>query len=257
MIRPIHFSDGKAPLFGVLHEPWDTPRWAVVICPSWGMEYMRGYPGLRELAQLLARSGFAAFTFDYFATGDSAGDGCQATCERWLTDIGDAADEVRDASGAERVCILGLRLGALLAQQAVRTGVVSADALILWDAPTSGRHYVAEMRLLDELLNAEKNRQRAAQAQLPLQADDELLGHAWPDALAATIETLPDPTQVAYAGSRQPRFVYSRDSLAPSGVDVVQLPDPGAWSDPGKLTAPWLPATSVRALADHLTKWLV
>ena len=84
--------------------------------------------------------------FDYLGTGDSA----DATddvdlLEHWVQDIIAATGELKRLTGVERVCLIGIRLGALLATLAsAHSGDI--DSLILLGPVVSGRRYVREMR---------------------------------------------------------------------------------------------------------------
>src|SRR4030067_1566181 len=72
---------------------------AVLLCHAVGHEYERCHSPMRQLAAHLARSGRQAMRFDYFGTGDSAGEYAQASLGQWQIDIGDAVDECRRQSG--------------------------------------------------------------------------------------------------------------------------------------------------------------
>ena len=106
------FGRSERPLFGVRHGAQGAARdTAVLICPSWGLEALRSQRGLRQLAQALAAQGYEVLRFDYSGTGDSHGDGRQARLEYWLQDLDTAARELRDSSGRDRLCIVGMRIG--------------------------------------------------------------------------------------------------------------------------------------------------
>jgi pimeloyl-ACP methyl ester carboxylesterase len=81
--------------------------------------------------------------FDYSCTGDSAGDGREASIAEWISDIGWALDELKDNSMAERVTVVGLRWGATLGTLAC-LGRHDVEHLVLWDPVLSGRTYLDE-----------------------------------------------------------------------------------------------------------------
>jgi pimeloyl-ACP methyl ester carboxylesterase len=108
---------------------------------------MRSHWSFRKLSAALAREGFDVFRFDYHATGDSSGDGREASTTRWVEDVKTAAEELRDVSGVKKVAVVGMRLGAALAAEACAGGL-SASPLVLWDPVVSGRSYLAELRRL-------------------------------------------------------------------------------------------------------------
>lgn len=159
--RPVFFgpraAEGRA-LFGWFHTPSGEARparRAVVLCAPLGYEAICAYPALRTMAERLAAAGFPVLRFDYDGTGDSAGsDEDPGRVRAWLDSIGAAIDEVRTLSGVDEVCLFGVRMGATLALLAAsERGDV--DRLVLWNAVTSGRAYVRELKAFRRL--AEQN----------------------------------------------------------------------------------------------------
>jgi len=239
-LEALHFGPDQR-LFGLRSEPLMRPRQtAIVICQSWGPEGMRCYRGLHLLAQQLAERGFETLRFDYTGTGDSA-DVDGAPLALWLSDIAVAANELRELSGASRIALLGLRLGALLAAQAA--DAARADEVLLWDAPEDGRSWSAEMLTLDRQQYDRKNRTRPPALRLKL-IEDELLGSPWPADLAGAIEQLRLP-----AGAPRTRHFYSAD-IRPDRDDA--LPDTAQWDDLSRLDSPWIPARSIATLCERL-----
>jgi pimeloyl-ACP methyl ester carboxylesterase len=140
------FGDSEKPLFGILHPPRglaSEPR-AVVLCPPMGQEYMRSHRAYRSLAGRLARKGFHVFRFDYFGTGDSAGESDEGSPRIWLENIATAIEELRESAALERVTLVGLRLGGALAAVAA-TGRSDIDELVLWDSVVDGNDFVREL----------------------------------------------------------------------------------------------------------------
>ena len=88
-----------------------------------------------------------ALRFDFPCTGDSAGDEFESgQVARWIDAIGTAIDVLRTRTGVQRVHVLGFRIGALLASQAVRAREDVAG-LILFAPPASGRLYLRELKM--------------------------------------------------------------------------------------------------------------
>lgn len=253
MITPVYFGPAAQPLFGMLHRPIGAQRrTGILICPSWGMEYQRAYRGLRELAQVLTHSGFPVLRYDYSGTGDSGGESRLVNLDYWLEDTQFAARELRTACGTEHLCVLGLRFGALLAQEAVARGSISANAVALWDSPPSGEVFVRNLQHVEESLNELRSHQRRRSSQLPPPARDELLGFDWPPELAQQISALP-----GLRNDLPGRVIFvSRDRTPPDSVESIRLPDAGHWSDVERLAAPWRPAASFRIVAERLANGL-
>ena len=147
-MNPFFFGTSAKQLFGVHHPPLiqATRSTAVLLCYPFGDEYMRTHKAMRQLAIQLAKAGFHVLRFDYFGTGDSAGNGEDATMEQWIEDIGVAADELKDTSGHAKISMVGLRLGGTLA---VKAAAVRADVdhLLLWDPIVDGAAYFKELML--------------------------------------------------------------------------------------------------------------
>lgn len=139
------FGTSSRPLFGVYHAPRSSPsERGVVLCYPIGQEYMRGHRAFRQLALLLARSGFHVLRFDYYATGDSAGASEEGSPDQWLADVEAAIDELKDMAEVERVSLVGARLGAALAAQ-VAGRRDDVDRVVLWDPVVGGAAYVEEV----------------------------------------------------------------------------------------------------------------
>ncbi|CAH2808309.1 MAG: hypothetical protein PPHEESC_5953 [uncultured Paraburkholderia sp.] len=134
--------------FGWLHRPKDL-RVAdcVVLCNPFGYEALSAYRSSRELADALAASGVAALRFDYPGTGDSSGNEDNPLRWRaWLDSIKAAVALLREESGASRVTLCGLRLGATLAALAEQE-LGGVDNLVLLMPVISGKAYIRELEL--------------------------------------------------------------------------------------------------------------
>ena len=180
-----YFGSSEKPLFGIYSPPCGrVQRDAVVLlCHPAPQEYMRSHWALRRLAARLADEGFHVFRFDYYATGDSAGDSAAGSLEEWRQNVVAALGEARDVSGVRRASVVGFGLGATLAAQAK----VRVQDLVLWEPVVSGAAHLAALRSAHE-------RQLAHNLQTPRLPRHgplfELLGHPLPPALQAELETL-------------------------------------------------------------------
>lgn len=132
-------------LFGVYHPPRVSREGlacAIVLCGPWGHEYIYAHRSMTRLATTLAEAGFHVLRFDYFGTGDSGGEAIDVSLAGCRSDIDVAIDELLDMSGAERVSLVGLRLGAALAAEVAATERGDIDQLVLWDPVINGEEYV-------------------------------------------------------------------------------------------------------------------
>lgn len=147
--EPLYFPRGAARLFGWLHLPaaaMQASGTGLVICKPFGYEALCGHRGLRAFAEMAAELGVPALRFDYLGSGDSANiDPNADQIETWCRDILAAVDELRARTGVTRVCLLGFRLGALLATLAAARSE-AVDGLILVAPVVSGSRYLKEMR---------------------------------------------------------------------------------------------------------------
>jgi pimeloyl-ACP methyl ester carboxylesterase len=100
---------------------------------------------MRRLATLLAAAGCHVLRFDYFGTGDSMGQSREVSLRGCEEDIETAIEELQDTSGATRVTLVGLRLGATLATHVAARKNKAVAALALWDPVVSGPEYLEEL----------------------------------------------------------------------------------------------------------------
>ena len=103
-------------LLGFLHLPAgslsDPPPVGIVYCHPFGEEKMSSHAISVKAARRLCEQGAAVLRFDCSGTGDSQGELDETSLDDWHEDLGHAVAELRRASGAARVGLWGLRLGA-------------------------------------------------------------------------------------------------------------------------------------------------
>jgi alpha-beta hydrolase superfamily lysophospholipase len=146
------FGREGAETLGFVHVPSGGAHAGVVICPPLGYEQFNAYRAMRFLGQQLDDRGVAAVRFDYAGEGDAVGEpGHRDAVERWLGSVADAVALLRDA-GVQRIALLGLSSGALIAAEAARRS--GTDALVLWDPSFSGRRFLRRQRTLSDLVVA-------------------------------------------------------------------------------------------------------
>jgi alpha-beta hydrolase superfamily lysophospholipase len=143
----VYFDSGDHRLFGWLHHPSgdSVATLGVVICKPFGYEAICSHRGIRGFAESLAAAGLPVLRFDYIGTGDSAEIDPEADqIQAWARDVAAAAGELRRRTGVPRVCLLGVRLGALLAMLAAAE--CSVSGLVLISPILSGHRYLRELR---------------------------------------------------------------------------------------------------------------
>ena len=145
---PTWFGPPARPLFGHAHLPdGGTARGMVVMCSPLGREAANALPALQALADQLTASRVAALRFAYAGTGDSAGslDDPDRVSD-WVASIDHAVALARRSTGGP-VVLLGMRMGALLALEAIDRGT-TVDHLVVWDPYTTGREFFRVERTL-------------------------------------------------------------------------------------------------------------
>lgn len=116
----------------------------IVLCYPIGQEYIRIHRVFSQLANTLSLAGFPVLRFDYFGTGDSAGEFEHATPAQWITDINSAVEELRNRSSCRKVHLVGYRLGASFATlHALQQGDISR--LVLLKPVINGTEYWKEI----------------------------------------------------------------------------------------------------------------
>jgi alpha/beta superfamily hydrolase len=114
----LYFDSGKQKLFGWLHRPPVAGRGdtGLVICKPFGYESICSHRSVRTFAESAAALGMPVLRFDYLGTGDSAEIDPEADqIAVWTQDVMAAVAELQKRTGVQRVCLLGFRIGALLA----------------------------------------------------------------------------------------------------------------------------------------------
>ena len=144
-MNPLLFGSSERQLFGI-HMPaaGRRQRRGVVICPPWGQEYLRAHRACRLLGERFVQNGCDVLRFDYFGSGDSAGESEDVTLEGCVQDAVWAVEELMDVAHVRRVTLVGLRLGGTVAAAAAAKSR-AVDRVVLWDPISDGRAYVEDL----------------------------------------------------------------------------------------------------------------
>ncbi len=141
----LFLPNGAYSLFGMLHAPGPADeRSAFVFCHPFGEEKLWAHRVYVTFARRLAELGHPVLRFDYFGNGDSDGDFSAASLATIRSDVRAAIAYLKDATGVQRVSLLGLRLGATVASL-VAEEMPGLDRLVLWAPIIDGARYMQEL----------------------------------------------------------------------------------------------------------------
>ncbi len=260
---PLYFGGAKRKLFGALdpaHGKHGKPQ-AAVICYPWGSEYLYAHRALRHLARLLAARGCHVLRFDYYGTGDSAGEDFEGGLAGWREDIATAIDELKESSGARSVSLIGLRLGAALAAEVAAAGSENVSALVLWDPAVSGTEHLerldAEWRKMAQThrtnLGDDGEDRRGGRYGLPM--PDELAVEMRAFDLSKIAKKIPAKT-LCLSTERLASHDSLRSEFAghPDGpISLEEISDVQPWVEPNLENVGALPLVAIR----RIVTWLV
>ena len=253
-----YFGNSAEPLFGVHHEAQGTKRQdeCVVLCPPIGTEYLRSYRAFRQLAAMLAREGYDVLRFDYFGTGDSAGDCVQGSIARWKTDVTMAMEELRDLSGVSNVSLVGLRLGATLASLVAQEEQLSK--LVLWEPVIDGEEYLQNRIATNAIYETEVGHDEVVRKALEADETMGIIGFEWSAQfrdeiksinleafrdlkVARTFQLVREEAKLTH----QLKEVLSRNS-GTFGYELIE--HPGEWGEFDEIGSLLLPQETIKAV---------
>lgn len=206
----LYFGAAGRQLFGAYHTPpASVPgRGAALLCPPWGQEYLVSHRILRRLAVRLSESGYHVLRFDYYGTGDAAGQREEGDLDSWLEDASTAAEELRDMSGFSAIASFGVRLGASVAWRLATTRV-DVHTTVLWDPVVYGQEYMKELYQaqdeIDRWLLTPIRRERSPDG------SQDLLGFPMSRGMRASIDAI-SPQLFAAPTRAQVKLFYSDTS---------------------------------------------
>lgn len=230
--RPFFFG-ANHDLFGIYHPPAVPATQAVLLCPPLGQDHVRSHRLYRQLAHALVAAGMAVLRFDFFGSGDSAGDSVDISWDRCIADSTAAAAELRRLSDCDRIVVFGARLGGSIAIAAAAN--LKPDRVVAWDPVLDGAGHVARLDALQEALRVDTrrfNKPRTAEAAagqwqgftIGPRLREQLveLRLMPPNAPVHLIESAPSAASTPASG---------RNDLIAAGATVTALPSPTPWEE--------------------------
>lgn len=163
----------------------------VLVCPAFAEELNRTRRAVQLAARRMAALGCSVLLLDPYGTGDSEGELADARWAQWLDDLGHGAQWLR-RSGARRIALFGVRLGAALALElSVRQ---SYEHVLLWQPVTKGALHLSQflrLRVAADMLAADAaSSTDALRAELSAGRGVEVAGYAISPGLAADLEAV-------------------------------------------------------------------
>ncbi|MGA8008354.1 MAG: alpha/beta hydrolase [Thiomonas sp.] len=262
--------NGARELVGIYLEPAaQTPlqHHAVLLCNPFGQEGIRAHRLYRVMSDRLAAAGYHVLRFDYYGSGDSAGDDEEWDVQGSIGDAQVALAELLRRSHAPRWSAMGLRLGGTIALETARLAPTPAQFMLLIEPVLNGRDYLRGLAASSlEALN------RGYGVRWPLSArlretmlpapDSEALGFSISPASREQIDAItpsclsPIPSAALSLLTSDPQV--TRQMLAKAGLSLpaaVELGDSDArinWATDSAAATSIVPMHWIRYLLDHL-----
>jgi uncharacterized protein len=254
-VSPLRFGSPQRELFGMLHQPERAAgSTGVLVCNPFGQEAVRSHRLFRVMAERLVRSGRWVMRFDYFGTGDSAGDEDDADLHGWQLDILRAHDELVQRSGCARVVWVGARLGGTLALLASAQAEAEPAAVVAWDPILNGAVYLDALARDHE--TALKVSYSILPPGLPLRPADEAMGFLLHDRLRKQVAGIgPALLYRARAGVllHIARGAEGQGLSVPQTIRCVSFEHAFEWtSEEAIYTSPLVPADGLKMLVEQI-----
>lgn len=189
----------------------------IVICDALFDEALCAHRALRFASSSLAEARWNSLRFDYYGTGDSAGETADFSLAQALDDIAEAIDELKSTTGLKEVYLLGIRLGGALAMQATLSRE-DIRGLVLWDPIIDGEQVLQRYRDSDAGETAIEG------FQLPPGAREELRAIS----IEGAFEAYTRPVLMVCTSATQQHRQLARQH---ANIDFREIDAPEAWSN--------------------------
>lgn len=263
-MHPYFFGDSDRSLYGV----YDPPRSStmldegVLFCYPLAQEYMRSHWASRQLVKQLSKTGFHCMRFDYYGSGDSAGDSIDGSMEHWHSDVDTGLTELKDMAGVMKVSMVGLRFGAAIAA----TAPVQAHkvrSLVLWDPVVSGKAYMEDLRRLHHEMMKNHKQYKNPWSKSTNGEPTELFGFRFSNRMLDDIEALDLLALKEFSAAGIFLFVSEERQEYQALKEHLQSlgllrgyqafsDDGGDWDDPIAIDKALIASNIIRAIADGL-----
>ncbi len=145
-VEPRYIDGPGCRLFVMVYRPQAKDRDELVLfSPPFAEEMNRSRPMVSHCARRLADDGFTVVVPDLTGCGDSFGSLADTTVNDWVDDLAAVQASVLNAyRDFNRVCIWGLRFGALLGLSAASSGRVQTDRFVWWSPVLDGAGFAKQ-----------------------------------------------------------------------------------------------------------------
>jgi amino acid adenylation domain-containing protein len=136
----------KNELFGVIYQPKEKLKdVAVLICPPVGQELIRTEYIIKSIMKFLGRKGYTSMVFDHYGSGNSFGEDCQSSIDRWQEDQKQALALLKETSDFKKVVVIAMRASGNIALTSFNNYSSKQVAVLLLDPVVSGGNYLSKI----------------------------------------------------------------------------------------------------------------
>jgi len=180
-------SPGVATLFGICTSPVksNASDIGVLFCHAFSEERQKSYRSTFLFAQELSKAGIPSMRFDYGGTGDSQLDLRDISIDSMTDDTICAFTEAKRRLGVQKLAVLGIRLGAVMALGA-SLKLPDLDTLLLWNPIVVGKSYYRDLSRTELMIRLGSNESGNSKTDVPdgfVELDAEFISPSMVDQL--------------------------------------------------------------------------
>ena len=231
-VEPFHLDAPDGRLYAAYHRPAASiaPRGNVLWVAPFNEEMNRCRSMVTLQAQALCALGIGTLVVDLHGTGDSEGEYVDARWDIWQNDIRAGIAWLDGQPGGCRA-LWGIRLGCILAAEALHNGAAPGAALIVWQPIADGMQYLTQflrMRIAAQMDQAHLPKETTAMMRQQFAAGRsvEVSGYEINPQLAMAIDAarlaaVPPPAQTRVLWLEQ--ATSGSSTVAPASQKVIDV----------------------------------